>query len=78
MQFFRFIDRDRDEIIGKEDLLDTFDQLGGPVPEEMVEEMLAEVDKPINFQQFLLIFGQRMLEGLYFSALIQCFLLNKK
>lgn len=60
---FQLIDRDKDGIIGKEDLRFIFDQVGKLVNDKELDDMLAEVEVPINFTQLLTLFASRMSEG---------------
>lgn len=62
------MDRDKDGIIGKNDLRDTFNQLGRLVAEKELDEMINEAPGPINFTQLLQLFANRMSGGLYISA----------
>ncbi|KPP63648.1 myosin regulatory light chain 2, atrial-like [Scleropages formosus] len=58
---FSCIDQDRDGIIKKQDLKETYAQLGKlNVKDEELEEMLAEGKGPINFTVFLTLFGEKL------------------
>ncbi|KAL4635990.1 myosin regulatory light chain 2, atrial isoform [Arapaima gigas] len=59
---FSCIDQDRDGIIKKQDLKETYAQLGRKlnVKDEELEEMLAEGKGPINFTVFLTLFGEKL------------------
>lgn len=62
------MDRDKDGIIGKNDLRDTFNQLGRLCSEKELDEMINEAPGPINFTQLLQLFANRMSGGMYFSV----------
>ncbi|XP_062398502.1 myosin regulatory light chain 2, atrial isoform-like [Sardina pilchardus] len=58
---FGCIDQDRDGVIKKQDLKETYSQLGKlNVPDEELEAMLAEGKGPINFTVFLTLFGEKL------------------
>ncbi|XP_066570457.1 myosin regulatory light chain 2, atrial isoform [Amia ocellicauda] len=58
---FSCIDQDRDGIIKKQDLKETYTQLGKlNVKDEELEEMLQEGKGPINFTVFLTLFGEKL------------------
>ncbi|XP_028931464.1 myosin regulatory light chain 2, atrial isoform [Ornithorhynchus anatinus] len=58
---FSCIDQNRDGIISKSDLKETFSQLGKlNVSDEELEEMLQEGKGPINFTVFLSLFGEKL------------------
>ncbi|XP_006625575.1 myosin regulatory light chain 2, atrial isoform isoform X1 [Lepisosteus oculatus] len=58
---FSCIDQDRDGIIKKEDLKETYSQLGKlNVSDEELEAMLQEGKGPINFTVFLTLFGEKL------------------
>ncbi|KAG2469074.1 MLRA protein, partial [Polypterus senegalus] len=58
---FSCIDQDRDGIINKSDLKETYAQLGKlNVKDEELEEMLKEGKGPINFTVFLTLFGEKL------------------
>nr|XP_033805374.1 myosin regulatory light chain 2, atrial isoform isoform X2 [Geotrypetes seraphini] len=58
---FSCIDQNRDGIITKSDLKETYAQLGKmSVKEEELEEMLKEGKGPINFTVFLTLFGEKL------------------
>lgn len=57
------MDHDKDGIIGKNDLSQTFDQVGKLVNEKELDAMLEEAPGPINFTQLLSLFAARMSGG---------------
>ncbi|XP_072913368.1 myosin regulatory light chain 2, atrial isoform [Hemitrygon akajei] len=58
---FGCIDQNRDGIISKQDLKETFMQLGKVnVKDEELEEMLKEGKGPMNFTVFLSLFGEKL------------------
>ncbi|XP_030055466.1 myosin regulatory light chain 2, atrial isoform [Microcaecilia unicolor] len=58
---FSCIDQNRDGIITKSDLKETYAQLGKMnVKDEELEEMLKEGKGPINFTVFLTLFGEKL------------------
>uniref|UniRef100_A0A6I8PSA8 Myosin light chain, phosphorylatable, fast skeletal muscle n=1 Tax=Xenopus tropicalis TaxID=8364 RepID=A0A6I8PSA8_XENTR len=58
---FTVIDQNRDGIIDKEDLRDTFAAMGRlNVKNEELEEMVKEASGPINFTVFLTMFGEKL------------------
>ncbi|XP_026177279.1 myosin regulatory light chain 2, atrial isoform [Mastacembelus armatus] len=58
---FGCIDQDRDGVIKKQDLKETYAQLGKlNVKDEELEEMLNEGKGPINFTVFLSLFGEKL------------------
>nr|XP_017510768.1 myosin regulatory light chain 2, atrial isoform isoform X1 [Manis javanica] len=60
-QAFSCIDQNRDGIICKLDLRETYSQLGKVgVPEEELDAMLQEGKGPINFTVFLTLFGEKL------------------
>uniref|UniRef100_A0A2K6GVD6 Myosin light chain 7 n=1 Tax=Propithecus coquereli TaxID=379532 RepID=A0A2K6GVD6_PROCO len=60
-QAFSCIDQNRDGIICKSDLRETYSQLGKvSVPEEELDAMLQEGKGPINFTVFLTLFGEKL------------------
>ncbi|KAG6822026.1 hypothetical protein H0H92_015599 [Tricholoma furcatifolium] len=60
---FSLMDKDKDGILGKEDLRATWDQVGKLVTDGELNEMLAEAPGPVNFTQLLSLFAQRMSGG---------------
>jgi len=56
---FLLMDRDKDGVIGKNDLRATFDELGRICAEKELDEMLADAPGPINFTMFLTMFAER-------------------
>ncbi|XP_029619348.1 myosin regulatory light chain 2, atrial isoform [Salmo trutta] len=58
---FGCIDQDRDGVIKKQDLKETYGQLGKlNVKDEELDEMLNEGKGPINFTVFLSLFGEKL------------------
>nr|XP_023414383.1 myosin regulatory light chain 2, atrial isoform [Loxodonta africana] len=58
---FSCIDQNRDGIICKSDLRETYSQLGKlSVPDEELDAMLQEGKGPINFTVFLTLFGEKL------------------
>ncbi|XP_051525960.1 myosin regulatory light chain 2, atrial isoform-like isoform X1 [Xyrauchen texanus] len=58
---FGCIDQNRDGVINKSDLKETYAQLGKlNVSDEELESMLAEGKGPINFTVFLTLFGEKL------------------
>jgi myosin regulatory light chain 12 len=57
---FAMIDQDRDGIIGPEDLVAIYQQVGREIEPKVVKEMLAECDDKINFTHFLTLFGEKL------------------
>ncbi|XP_041088316.1 myosin regulatory light chain 2, atrial isoform-like isoform X1 [Polyodon spathula] len=58
---FSCIDQDRDGIIKKSDLKETYAQLGKlNLNDDELEEMLKEGKGPINFTVFLTLFGEKL------------------
>uniref|UniRef100_A0A0V0G4R1 Putative myosin regulatory light chain 2-like protein n=1 Tax=Triatoma dimidiata TaxID=72491 RepID=A0A0V0G4R1_TRIDM len=60
---FSLMDKDKDGILGKEDLRATWDQVGKLVTDKELDEMLGEAPGPVNFTQLLTLFAQRMSGG---------------
>uniref|UniRef100_A0A2K5RYE3 Myosin light chain 7 n=1 Tax=Cebus imitator TaxID=2715852 RepID=A0A2K5RYE3_CEBIM len=61
LKAFSCIDQNRDGIICKADLRETYSQLGKvSVPEEELDAMLQEGKGPINFTVFLTLFGEKL------------------
>ncbi|XP_007452798.1 PREDICTED: myosin regulatory light chain 2, skeletal muscle isoform type 2-like [Lipotes vexillifer] len=58
---FTVIDQNRDGIIDKEDLRDTFAAMGRlNVKNEEIDDMMKEASGPINFTVFLTMFGEKL------------------
>nr|XP_032655144.1 myosin regulatory light chain 2, skeletal muscle isoform [Chelonoidis abingdonii] len=58
---FTVIDQNRDGIIDKEDLRDTFAAMGRlNVKNEELDAMIKEASGPINFTVFLTMFGEKL------------------
>lgn len=66
------MDRDKDGILGKEDLRATWDQVGKLVSDKELDDMLAEAPGPVNFTQLLSLFANRMAGGKYTYLLSKC------
>ncbi|XP_073969337.1 myosin regulatory light chain 2 [Rhodnius prolixus] len=60
---FSLMDKDKDGILGKEDLRATWDQVGKLVTDKELDDMLGEAPGPVNFTQLLTLFAQRMSGG---------------
>ncbi|XP_057340853.1 myosin regulatory light chain 2 isoform X3 [Microplitis mediator] len=60
---FQMMDHDKDGIIGKEDLRQTFDSVGRLATDKELDAMMEEVPGPINFTQLLTLFANRMSGG---------------
>jgi len=56
---FQIIDRDRDGVIGKNDLRAMFDEIGRIASDNEIDEMLSESENPINFTTFLSMFAAK-------------------
>jgi len=56
---FQLVDRDRDGIIGKQDLRQMYDELGRISSDKELDDMLADASGPINFTMFLNMFAER-------------------
>uniref|UniRef100_A0A2P2HW97 Myosin regulatory light chain 2-like n=1 Tax=Hirondellea gigas TaxID=1518452 RepID=A0A2P2HW97_9CRUS len=56
---FQIIDRDRDGVIGVNDLRSMFDEIGRIASEEELAEMLGESDGPLNFTGFMTMFANK-------------------
>jgi len=57
---FQLMDQDKDGIIGKSDLRQTFDAVGKLTNDKELDAMLGEATGPINFTQLLTLFAHRM------------------
>ncbi|KAJ8261015.1 hypothetical protein COCON_G00167380 [Conger conger] len=58
---FSIMDQNRDGLIDKNDLRETFSALGRMnVKQEEIDEMLKEAPGPINFTVFLTMFGEKL------------------
>ncbi|KAL1137924.1 hypothetical protein AAG570_009619, partial [Ranatra chinensis] len=60
---FSLMDKDKDGILGKEDLRATWDQVGKLVTDKELDDMLSEAPGPVNFTQLLTLFANRMSGG---------------
>ncbi|WP_219229856.1 EF-hand domain-containing protein, partial [Neisseria meningitidis] len=60
---FSLMDKDKDGILGKDDLRATWDQIGKLATDKELDDMLAEAPGPVNFTQLLTLFAQRMSGG---------------
>jgi len=56
---FQIMDRDKDGVLGKEDLRAIFDEVGRIISDNEITEMLAESDGPLNFTMFLNMFAEK-------------------
>jgi len=56
---FQVMDKDKDGVVGKEDLKMTFADLGRPGTEEDFDSMIADSPNPINFTTLLSMFASR-------------------
>ena len=57
---FAFIDADKDGIIDKNDLVNTWDALGRIYGDAELQQMLSEAEGPLNFTMFLRLIGTKM------------------
>jgi Ca2+-binding EF-hand superfamily protein len=57
---FQMMDADKDGVIGKSDLRQTFDALGKMVSDKELDELLGEATGPLNFTMLLTLFANRM------------------
>ncbi len=62
---FQLMDRDKDGILGKNDLRATYDELGRIASEKELDEMLHDAPGPINFTMLLTMFAERQSGGDY-------------
>lgn len=60
---FQLMDADKDGVIGKNDLRQTFDSVGKLCNEKELDDMLAEATGPLNFTQLLSLFAGRMAQS---------------
>ncbi|CAL4070529.1 unnamed protein product [Meganyctiphanes norvegica] len=56
---FSVMDKDKDGLIGKEDLRATFAEMGRPGTDEDFDSMVADAPNPINFTTLLSMFASR-------------------
>merc|ERR1712198_137934 len=56
---FQVMDKDKDVLIGKEDLRATFAEMGRPGTDEDFDSMVADAPNPINFTTLLSMFASR-------------------
>jgi len=56
---FQVMDKDKDGVVGKEDLKATFADLGRSATEEDYDSMIADSPNPINFTTLLSMFASR-------------------
>jgi len=56
---FQVMDKDKDGVVGKDDLKQTFADLGRPGTEEDYDSMIADSPNPINFTTLLSMFASR-------------------
>jgi len=57
---FGFIDANKDGIIDKSDLVNTWDALGRIYGDAELQQMLSEAEGPLNFTMFLRLIGTKM------------------
>jgi len=57
---FQMMDADKDGVIGKNDLRQTFDALGKMASDKELDELLGEATGPLNFTMLLTLFANRM------------------
>jgi len=56
---FQIMDRDKDGILGKEDLRSIFDEVGRIASDQDLMDMINEADGPLNFTMFLNMFAEK-------------------
>merc|ERR1712198_292632 len=56
---FQVMDKDKDGLIGKEDLRATFAEMGRPGTDEDFDSMIADAPNPINFTTLLSMFASQ-------------------
>lgn len=56
---FQIMDRDKDGILGKDDLRSIFDEIGRIASDDDLQDMLNEADGPLNFTMFLNMFAEK-------------------
>merc|ERR1712212_1069741 len=56
---FQVMDKDKDGVIGKDDLRATFAEMGRPGTDEDFDSMVADAPNPINFTTLLSMFASR-------------------
>jgi len=56
---FQVMDKDKDGVVGKDDLKQTFADLGRPGTDEDFDSMIADSPNPINFTTLLSMFASR-------------------
>ncbi|KAI9308272.1 hypothetical protein BJ944DRAFT_260592 [Cunninghamella echinulata] len=59
-EVFKMMDNDEDEKINAKDLQKTFELIGQPHTEELIEKMLSEAPGPINFTVFLTMMAEKL------------------
>lgn len=57
---FQVMDNNKDGIIDKSDLKDLYASMGQIPSDSQIDSMLKEADGPLNFTQFLTLFGERL------------------
>ncbi|CAL4183964.1 unnamed protein product, partial [Meganyctiphanes norvegica] len=60
MDGFKVMDRDKDGILGMDDLRHIFEEIGRIVQDAELEEMLGEADPPMNPTNFITMFANKM------------------
>lgn len=56
---FQIMDRDKDGILGKDDLRSIFDEIGRIATDDELMDMINEADGPLNFTMFLNMFAEK-------------------
>jgi len=56
---FQIMDRDKDGILGKDDIRSIFDEIGRIASDQEIMDMLNEADGPLNFTMFLNMFAEK-------------------
>lgn len=56
---FEVMDDNKDGIVDKKDLKNMFGSVGQAITDEEIDDMLKEFDGPINFENFVVMFGER-------------------
>merc|ERR1719290_589769 len=56
---FQIMDRDRDGILGEEDIRSIYDEIGKIASDQEIMEMLGEAEGPLYFTMFLNMFAEK-------------------
>lgn len=56
---FEVIDANKDGIIDKKDLKNVYESVGQAVTDDEIDDMLKECDGPLDFDKFVIMFGER-------------------